>query len=104
MPSLYIEELRDIIRRVHGVESEHVESVPVKETFKGDTVWEGVVEVFDLIGHPTAVRVYAWSHDTDDPENPKRHITVLHSHPIKSAQDAVKAAIIQEFRNLEPAE
>jgi hypothetical protein len=29
---------------------------------------------------------------------------VLHSHPIKSAQDAVKAAIIQEFRNLEPAE
>jgi hypothetical protein len=100
----YLEELRDIIRRVHGVESEHVESVPVKEMFKGDTVWEGVVEVFDLIGHPTAVRVYAWSHDTDDPANPKRHITVLHSHPIKSAQDAVKAAIIQEFRNLEPAE
>jgi hypothetical protein len=100
----YLEELRDVIRRVHGVESEHIESVPVKEMFKGDTVWEGVVEVFDLIGHPTAVRVYAWSHDTDDPANPKRHITVLHSHPIKSAQDAVKAAIIQEFRNLEPAE
>jgi hypothetical protein len=100
----YLEELRDVIRRVHGVESEHVESVPVKETFKGDTVWEGVVEVFDLIGHPTAVRIYAWSHDTDDPANPKRHITVLHSHPIKSAHDAVKAAIIQEFRNLEPAE
>jgi len=61
-------------------------------------------EVFDLKGHPTAFRVYAWSHDTDDPENPKQHVTVLHSHPIKSAQDAVKAAIVQEFRNLEPAE
>jgi hypothetical protein len=100
MSSNYIAELRDAIRRLHGVESEHVESVPVKETFQGRTVWEGVVEVFDLKGHPTAFRVYAWSHDTDDPENPKRHIAVLHSHPIKSAQDAVKAAIVQEFRNL----
>jgi hypothetical protein len=100
----YLEELRDVIRRVHGVESTHVESVSVKEMFQGSTVWEGVVEVFDLIGHPTAVRAYAWSHDTDDPANPKRHVTVLHLHPIKSAEDAVKAAVIQEFRNLEPAE
>jgi hypothetical protein len=104
MKARHIQELEDVIRRLHGVESEHVESVPVKETFQGRTVWEGIVEVFDLKGHPTAFRVYAWSHDTDDPANPKRHIAVLHSHPIKSAQDAVKAAIVQEFRNLEPAE
>ena len=45
-----------------------------------------------------------WSHNTDDPENPKRHVAVLHAHPIKSAQDAVKAAIVQEFRNLAPEE
>jgi len=100
MSASYIAELRSVIRRLHGVESEHVESVPVKETFQGRTVWEGIVEVFDLKGHPTAFRVYAWSHDTDDPENPKRHVAVLHAHPIKSAQDAVKAAIVQEFRNL----
>ncbi|MGA9802144.1 MAG: hypothetical protein WBQ46_02730 [Terriglobales bacterium] len=100
----YLEELRDVIRRVHGVEATHVESVPVKEIFKGETVWEGIVEVFDLVGHPTASRVYAWAHDTDDPENPRRHVTVLHLHPIKSAEDAVRAAIIQEFRSLEPTE
>jgi hypothetical protein len=96
----YLKELRDVIRRVHGVEATYVESVPVKEIFQGRTVWEGVVEVFDLIGHPTAARVYAWSHDTNDPENPTRHVTVLHSHPIRTAQDAVRAAIVQEFRNL----
>ena len=100
----YIQELRDVIRRLHGAEATHVESVPVKEKFKGATVWEGIVEVFDLVGHPTAFRVYAWSHETDDPQNPRRHVTVLHSHPIKSAQDAVKAAIVQEFKSLEPAE
>jgi len=101
MPSKYIEELRDVIRRLHGVESKYVESVPVKETFQGKTVWEGIVEVFELIGHPKAPRVYAWSHDTGDPDQPCRHVTVLHLHPIKTARDAVRAAIVQEFRSFE---
>jgi len=95
----YLEELRDIIRRLHGAEATHVESVPVKEVFQGQTVWEGIVEVFDLAGHPTAHRAYAWAHETDNPQKPVRHVTVLHLHPIKSAQDAVRAVILQEARN-----
>jgi len=98
----YIEELQDVIRRLHGVESRHVESVPVKETFQGRTVWEGIVEVFELHGHPKAPKVYAWSHDTDGPK--KRHVTVLHVAPITSAAAAVRAAIVQEFRSLESAQ
>jgi hypothetical protein len=104
MTSTYIEELRDVIRRLHGVESKHLESVPVKESFQGKTVWEGIVEVFELKGHPKTNRVYAWSHDTDNPKKPKRHVTVLHIAPILSAEAAVKAAIVQEFRNLESIE
>jgi len=100
----YLEELRDVIRRLHGADAQHVESVPVKETFQGKTVWEGIVEVFDLLGHAGASKVYAWAHDTDDPERPRRHVTVLHSHPITSARDAVRAAIVQEFRTREQAE
>ena len=92
-----IEELQSVIRRLHGVESRHVESVSVKETFQGKTVWEGIVEVFELHNHPTAPRVYAWSHDTDGPK--KRHVTVLHVAPITSAVEAVRAAIVQEFRS-----
>jgi len=98
----YIQELRDVIRRLHGVESMHVESVPIKETFQGKTVWEGIVEVFELYGHPTAKRVYAWSHDTDNPKQPRRHVTVLHIPPITSPILAVRAAILQEFRENEP--
>ena len=100
----YIDELRDVIRKLHGVESRHIESVPVKEIFRGKTVWEGVVEVFELIEHPTATKLYAWAHDTDDPGAPRRHVTVLHGHPILNAQMAVRAAIVQEFRNLESTE
>jgi len=74
------------------------------EEWLGKTVWEGMVEVFDLVGHPSAHRVYAWAHNTDDRKNPRRYVAVLHEHPIKSARDAVMAAIVQEFRKLEPAE
>jgi hypothetical protein len=98
-----IEELRNIIHRLHGANASHRESVPVKEVFNGQTVWEGIVEVFNLHGHPNASTVYAWSNDTDDPANPKHHVTVLHLGPITSAAHAVRAVIVQEFRSLEPA-
>lgn len=94
----YIEELRDAIHHLHGAKATHVESVPVKETHQGKTVWNGVVEVFDLIGHPKTHRVYAWSHETDKPGKPK-HVTVLHIPPVISPETAVRAAIIQEYRN-----
>ena len=97
----YVDELRDVIRRLHGVESKHLESVSVKETFRGKTVWEGIVEVFELRGHPKAPKVYAWAHNTDDPKKPRRHVTVLNIPPVVSAVLAVRAAIVQEFRNAE---
>jgi hypothetical protein len=94
----HIDELRDVIHRLHGAKASHVHSVPVKEVFQGRTVWDGVVEVFDLIGHPKADRIYAWMHDTGNPGRPKRHVTVLHLPPVVSPQTAVKAAIVQEFK------
>lgn len=93
-----INELRDVIRKLHGVEATHVETVPVKETFRGETVWEGHVEVFDLQDHPTANRIYAWSHDTDDPANPRRHVTVLHLPPAITPLRAVQASIVSDVR------
>jgi hypothetical protein len=94
----YIQELQDVIRRLHGVESEHVESVRVKETFRGETVWEGVVEVFKLVGHPRASHAYAWAHDGEHPK--ESSVAILHVGPITSAAEAVRAALIQEFRSL----
>jgi hypothetical protein len=92
----YIKELQDVIRRLHGSEASHVKTVPVKESFQGQTVWEGDVEVFDLHDHPDAPRVYAWAHKTD--ADGQRHITVLHIPPVVSPETAVRAAIIQEYK------
>jgi hypothetical protein len=96
----YIEELKDVIRKLHGVESTHRQSVPVKEVFNGETVWEGIVEVFDLHGHPKANTAYAWTHATDDPDIPKRSVTVLHVPPAVSPITAVRVAIMQELREM----
>jgi hypothetical protein len=93
-----IHELRDVIHKLHGAEATHVQSVSVRETHNGETLWDGVVEVFDLAGHPKANRIYAWSHDTDDPKRPRQHITVLHIPPVVSPQTAVQAVILQEYK------
>jgi hypothetical protein len=92
----YLKELHDVVVRLHGAEATHVKSVPVKEQHQGKTVWDGVVEVFDLTGHPKTNRVYAWAYD--DSGN-TRHVTVLHIPPVVSPETAVRAAILQEFRD-----
>jgi hypothetical protein len=99
----YIEELKDVIKRLHNVKSTHVESVPVKETFQEKTVWEGVVEVFELKDHPKATRAYAWAYETDNPKKP-RHVIVLHMGPVTSPLQAVQAAIVEESRERAAAE
>jgi len=45
------EQLRDAVERMHGGTATLAQSVPVRETFEGKPVWEGVVHVFDLAGH-----------------------------------------------------
>jgi hypothetical protein len=94
-----IEELQGVIHELHGAKAMHPESVPVREMWQRKTIWDGVVEVFDLYGHPKTHRAYAWSHATDDPKQPKRHVTVLHIPPAVSPQTAVQAAIMQEIRS-----
>ena len=91
-----ITELKDAIRATHGCESLHVESIPVKEVFEGQTAWEGTVEVFDLVGHPKAKRAYAWRHRDDDRN---KTVAVLQIPPVDSPQSAVKAAIASKARS-----
>jgi hypothetical protein len=52
----YIAELAEAIRHLYNVEPVYVETVPVKEMFQGQTVWEGEVEVFDIPESPEADR------------------------------------------------
>ena len=94
----YIESLRAVIGKVHGCDSKHVESVPVHDVFQGKTAWQGVVEVFDLLGHPKAKRCYAWSHAAGSADRDTRFVAVLELPPIDSPLTAVQAAIVSEVK------
>lgn len=89
----YIARLRKAIADLHGADSTHVKSVPVREVFRGQTLWNGTVEVFDLTGHPKAKRAYAWSY-TEGPKNEtEQFVAVLELPPVDSPQAAVKVAV-----------
>ena len=91
------ETLREAVESMHHCSARLAQSVPVSETFNGTAVWEGVVHVFDLTGHPTAKRAYAWSSPIEGSDKP-RFFAVLHQPPVMSPLDAVRAAIVQEHR------
>ncbi|MGA3169476.1 MAG: hypothetical protein ABSE62_00530 [Chthoniobacteraceae bacterium] len=85
-----IKEHQRAILAVHGAKAKHVESVPVREVFRKLVAWEGVVEIYDITGHPKAKRCYAWSYEED---GKTKTIAVLEIPPVDSAQMAVKVAI-----------
>jgi len=97
MGDLTIKELKQAVERQHGGTATFIESVPVKEAFRGQTVWDGVVHVFDLDCHPSATRAYAWSSPIEG-STKRRYFAVLHLGGIRSPQDAVRAAIVAEHR------
>jgi hypothetical protein len=95
----YIAELKTAIRNLHGCEPEYVESVPVTETFQGETLWTGDVEVFTIRGHPKAKRAYAWGHASGDNDRARRYVAVLDLPPVDSPETAVKVAVAAEIKD-----
>ncbi len=89
MNELQISTFQKAILATHGCRSELRERVWVSEEYKGETVWEGDVLVFDLVGHPTSLTCYAWSVD-------QQVTAVLYEDMVDSPQAAVRAAIVAE--------
>lgn len=92
-----IAQLKEAVETMHKCTARHVESKPVIELFRGKVAWDGVVEAFELTGHPHAKRCYAWSFvDKGEPQ----YVTVLEIPPVDSAETAVKIAIAAKAKQL----
>lgn len=52
--SQLIQELREFIYKMHGVQSMHIDNVRVTQILDDDAVWDGIIEVFEMNGHPKA--------------------------------------------------
>ena len=77
------------------VEATFIESVPVLEEFGGQVVWEGVVDVFAIQGHPHANRGYGWEYEEN---GEKQTATILGVHPVDSPLAAVRAFIVSQAK------
>lgn len=89
-------QLKQAVEGQYGGKAVLVDAMPVKELYEGKTVWEGVVHVFDLEGHPKATRAY-WSSPIKGSDR-RRFYAVLHLGGTRSPLDSVRAAIVAEQR------
>lgn len=96
-PQVNNDELKHAVEHMHRCNAALIQSVPVSETFGGDIVWDGIVHVFDLTGHPKATRAYAWSSPIEGSDK-RRFFAVLHQGPVTSPVEAVRAAIVAEHK------
>lgn len=98
----YLAFLQDAIQKLHGCESEHIETVHVDERFEGQQVWKGNVEIFSVPDHPKAGRLYAWGVRESDDRPALKAVTVLEVPPITTPRKAVQAYIASEYRKEQP--
>jgi hypothetical protein len=89
--------LQEAVEGVYGGTAAYRGSEHVQEAFEGEIVWEGDVYMFALSGHPIASTCYAWSSPVKG-SGRRRFFAVLHEGPVKSARDAVRASIVQAYR------
>ncbi|MEP7149639.1 MAG: hypothetical protein ABI857_12230 [Acidobacteriota bacterium] len=90
----HIEQLKELIEQEYGTTAKHVETVSVHETFNGETIWDGEVEVFDVPEFSDADRVFAWMFEGDAGQ---QQVTVAQIPPATSPENAVKAYIVSQY-------
>lgn len=98
MDRVDIDQLKRAVETEYGCTATVFQSMPIKKTFGDKILWEGVVYIFSLTGHPTAKRAYAWSSPTEG-NHKRRFCTALHCPQVTSPVEAVRAAILAKSRH-----
>ena len=93
-----IENIKKAVERHAGCRATHVESNPVMEGYLNQIIWEGVVEIFDLDGHPKAKRAYGWQFWKG---RNAQYTAVLGIPPVDSPNAAVRASIAAEAKKMQ---
>jgi hypothetical protein len=92
MERVAVETLAKVIESQHGGKGAFVRSILVAKPKDDRNAWDGVVHVFNLTGHPTARRAYAWATPIQGSKAP-RYFAVLHQGQVRGPGDAVTAAV-----------
>lgn len=86
-----IEKYTAAISDLLGCEANHLHATEVFLEGGDCPIFEGEIDTFDLVNHPTADQAFAWSYCEDD--GSIRYLALLKSAEIPSPADAVATAI-----------
>jgi hypothetical protein len=93
----YLARLQKAIRSQHGCDSRHLSSIPVHLAFKGQTIWDGIIEFFSVAGHPKAKECYAWASLLETGRKSETFFAVLCSPQISTPMAAVRSVLAKEL-------
>ncbi len=92
-----IANIQKAVEKHAGCTATHRGSAPVTEGYLDQIMWEGVVEVFDLDGHPKAKQAYGWQFW--EGQN-AQYTVVMGIPPVDSPNAAVRASIAAEAKQM----
>jgi hypothetical protein len=95
MIDMLADELRLAIQQLHGCPSRLLECVPLSDG-TGEQVLGRTMHIFELLGHPSAVRCYAWA--APSRTNTTVMYAVLHSDAVNSPELAVQTVLRDKRR------
>ena len=86
--------IQKTVEKTVGGAVSHVETVPVAESFRGQVIWKGIVEVF-RVSNPPPEKAYGWIVAAQSRPD---YVAVLGTHPINTALDEVRAWIVADAK------
>ena len=89
-----IEMIKKAVEQDVGGRAQHIVSTPVREVFRGETAWEGIVETFDISLNPKVKRCYGLMYRDGDET---RYASIAATDDINSPELAVKAFIASQI-------
>ncbi|HZJ16676.1 MAG TPA: hypothetical protein VFD27_16595 [Chthoniobacteraceae bacterium] len=92
--------IKEAIEVMHHCAAHHIGSEPVAE-LHNKLACDGLVEIFQLVGHPNAKWCYAWIGQED---GQTQVVHVLHLPPIDSPEAAVKSVLAEKAKKTAPNE
>jgi hypothetical protein len=93
----YLLRLQSFLKQLYNCGATWRESVAIQQTYHGKVIWKGEVEIFDLSGHPKAVRAYGWSRPEGNANQGEHFVTVLELPPVDSPKMAVQISIADDI-------
>ncbi len=87
-----IQTLQQKIQLSHDCEAIHIQTVSVEKEVRGEVVWAGQVEIFEVKGYPDAKTAYGW--EMTDQNEHVEWVTILGLTPTIDANKAVQAYLM----------